>query len=521
MIQGTGSGAGKSAVVAGLCRIFRDMGIKVAPFKSQNMALNSYITLDGGEIGRATAFQAEAAGIEPETDMNPVLLKATGESGCQVILNGRVYDTMKAHEYYAIKKMVWQEITAAYDRLSEKYDLIIIEGAGSPAEINLRNEEVVNMKVARYADAAVILVGDIDRGGVFAQFYGTVELLKDPIDGFSDSDKTDSDYIKAFIINKFRGDMEILRPGLRMIEDKTNIPVIGTLYWQGNIGLDEEDGLSIEEFKKADPSECFEPLKVVVLRLKYIANFTDFAPFMYEKDIEFKYSMREEDIINADLIIIPGSKNTVADLMLLRQSGMEQCIKKTVAKGTPLIGICGGYQMLGQKILDPENVESNFQEIEGMGLLDTITTMDSKKTTCRVTAKVTGPMWFKAVPGGCGCRWNQLKGYEIHMGQTTGDLGLFEIERSSGSLADGSAKGNVWGTYLHGIFDNDGLRTDMLNSLRKQKGLVERSTVNYKAIRESSIDHWAKILGESVDICFMLRQVGMESCMNRFQEELA
>jgi len=238
MIQGTGSGAGKSAIVAGLCRIFRDMGIRVAPFKAQNMALNSFITIEGGEIGRAQAFQAEAAGIEPCNDMNPVLLKATGEAGSQVILNGRVYATMKAGEYYAVKDMVWKEITAAYDRLSGQYDLIVIEGAGSPAEINLLNEDVVNMRVARYADAPVILVGDIEKGGVFASFYGTVGLLKDSFSGLNGrraggDEMSDADYIKGFIVNKFRGDINILRPGLRMIEDRTGRPVIGTLYHQG------------------------------------------------------------------------------------------------------------------------------------------------------------------------------------------------------------------------------------------------------------------------------------------------
>ncbi|MBI5664498.1 MAG: cobyric acid synthase [Nitrospirae bacterium] len=517
MIQGTGSGAGKSAIVAGLCRIFRDMGIKVAPFKSQNMALNSFITKEGGEIGRAQAFQAEAAGLEPCNDMNPVLLKATGEAGCQVILNGKVHATMKAHEYYAIKDKVWQEITTAYDRLSKEYDLIIIEGAGSPAEINLQEEEVVNMRVARYADAPVILVGDIDRGGVFAQFYGTVELLKNPplekgdIGGFCDAD-----YIKAFIVNKFRGDINILRPGLRMIEDKTGKPVIGTLYYQNHMGLDEEDGLSIEKSARFNQAG-HKDLRIVVLRLKYISNFTDFAPFLYEPDVDIRYSLWEEDISSADLIIVPGSKNTVSDLMLLRESGIEDCVKAAVRKGTALIGVCGGYQMIGKKIFDPHNVESSMREVEGMGFLDTVTTFDRTKTTCQVKAVMSSGSGVKSDK-------NILKGYEIHMGNTTGDVGLFSLKRFSKNSApqpptpnplfDGSVKGNVWGTYIHGIFDNDEFRTSVINSLRGRKGLPPRKVeVDYQSKREEAINRWADTLQNSIDICFILRQVGMEYCM--------
>lgn len=511
MIQGTGSGAGKSVIVAGLCRIFRDMGIKVAPFKAQNMALNSFITKEGGEIGRAQAFQAEAAGIEPCNDINPVLLKASSNSGCQVILNGKVHANMRADEYYGIKEKAWASVTAAYDRLSAEYDLIVIEGAGSPAEINLREAEIVNMSIARYADAPVVLVGDIDKGGVFAAFYGTVELLKDSVDGMGKSEQSDADFIKAFIVNKFRGDIEILRPGLEMIEGKTGKPVIGVLDYQGDLGLHEEDAIPIERIIPRYINNHHKPLKIVVLGLRYISNFTDFDPFMYEPDVELKYSLDEADIRSADLIIIPGSKNTVSDLLLLREHGIEDSVKSAVNKGSLLVGICGGYQMLGRKILDPYGVESGSNEIDAMGLLDTVTTFDKTKTTCQVEGKIVNSLELgvKSVK-------NALKGYEIHMGCTTGDIGLFELKRFDNSelISDGSVKGNVWGTYMHGIFDNDDFRTALLNSIRKKKGLpVQETGFNYHIKKEQAIDRWADILKKSVDVRFMLRQVGMEDCM--------
>jgi adenosylcobyric acid synthase len=530
MIQGTGSGAGKSAIVAGLCRIFRDMGIRVAPFKAQNMALNSFITKEGGEIGRAQAFQAEAAGIEPCNDMNPVLLKATGEAVSQVIFNGKVYKTMKAEEYYAIKDRAWDVVTAAYDRLSEMYDLILIEGAGSPAEIKLQKEEIVNMRVARYTNAPVILVGDIDKGGVFASLYGTVELLRDSIipphiyEGNSNTPRqcvTDADYIKGFIINKFRGNIDILRPGLRMIERKTDKLVIGVIPHNGNLGLDEEDGLSIEQLARFKYSEPNHQIKIVVPRLKYISNFTDFAPFVYEPDIEFKYSLWHEDINNADLIIIPGSKNTVSDLLFLRENGLENALKSAVKKGTPMVGICGGYQMLGSKIIDPHSVESNLREVDGIGLLDTVTTLDSTKTTCQVSAElIHSSKLFNMDQSGSSAEMKNLKGYEIHMGNTTGDVGLFKINRfnrvnpsgGANDIPDGSAKGNVWGTYIHGIFDNDEFRRMFLNTLREKKGLpLQKNMINYQTKKQEAIDAWADTLKSKVDICFILRQLGMES----------
>jgi adenosylcobyric acid synthase len=287
------------------------------------------------------------------------------------------------------------------------------------------------------------------------------------------------------------------------------------------MGLDEEDGLSIE---RPERLEHDKPLRIVVLRLKYISNFTDFAPFAYEPDVELIYSLWDEDITSADLIIVPGSKNTVADLMMLRESGIEACIKKAVGRGASLIGVCGGYQMLGNRILDPYAVESSLTEVDGMGLLDTETTLDRTKTTCQVSASIVSQKWFDAVESTSGCRWNHLKGYEIHMGNTTGDVGLFKICRgtSQRALTDGSAKGNVWGTYIHGIFDNDGLRTAIINSLRLRKGFeLREASFSYQARREEAINSWAETLGNSVDICFILREIGMESCLKKISEDLA
>ncbi|MBI5196238.1 MAG: cobyric acid synthase [Nitrospirae bacterium] len=528
MIQGTCSGAGKSVVVAGLCRIFTDMGLNVAPFKAQNMALNSFITKEGGEIGRAQAFQAQAACIEPCNDMNPILLKAANPSGCQVILNGKVHSNMKASEYYSFKAEAWNAVTSAYDRLSKKYDVIVIEGAGSPAEINLQEQEVVNMSVARYANAPVVLVGDIDKGGVFASFYGTVELLKD---GSKSSNCSkigklcDADYIKAFIVNKFRGDMDILRPGLRMIEDKTGKLVIGVLPYVRDINLPEEDGLALYKGSGVR-GQGSGKIRIVVARLNYISNFTDFDPFMYEPDVELNYSLREEDFNNADLIIIPGSKNTVNDLLLLRQTGVEESIKRAAQKSIPVAGICGGYQMLGRKIIDPFGIESGYKEVEGLGLLDIETVLEKTKVTSQVEAELVSSLsLFNVVQNSSNCDFKNIKGYEIHMGVSTGDIGLLRFSRLTPYdshftvVMDGSQKGNVWGTYLHGIFDNDNFRTALLNSLRMKKGLPAKGeAINYSACREDAIKKWADVLRKSVDICFILRLLNLDAkCCKEYQ----
>jgi adenosylcobyric acid synthase len=508
MIQGTGSGAGKSLIVAALCRIFSDEGIRVAPFKAQNMALNSFITVEGGEIGRAQVLQAEAARIEPATDMNPVLLKASGDMGSQVIIHGRAYKHMKAQEYYSFRKEAWEAVQQSYSRLSGRYDLILMEGAGSPAEINLMDVDIVNMSAAKMARAPVLLVGDIDKGGVFAALYGTVKLLA-----------REGRHIKGFIINKFRGDLAILEPGLHMIEQKTGKPVIGVLPYVADLGLPEEDGLAL---KNGSSGRGDGSIKVVVVRLKYISNFTDFDPFLLEPDVHLIYSINHSDIENADVVIVPGSKNTVKDLLFLVETGLDRSIRKAYGKGSQIIAICGGYQMLGKKIYDPGSVESALHQIDGLGILDTETTFDRTKTTCRVEAEIIAASPFfgggaAAITGSCA---RILKGYEIHMGQTTGNVGLFSVRRLTGSAdgqkldeyprTDGSSNRNCWGTYVHGIFDNDGFRRKILNYVREKKNLPPLDvTFSYSAMRDQALDRLAAVVRENVDMAFVRRIAGL------------
>jgi adenosylcobyric acid synthase len=478
--------------------------VNVAPFKGQNMALNSFITKEGGEIGRAQAYQAEAARVEPSVDMNPVLLKATGEAGCQVILNGKVHSNMAAREYYGFKKEAWAAVVSAYERLFSRHDLVIIEGAGSPAEINLSNDEVVNMSVARLAKAPVILVGDIDKGGVFASLFGTIALL----DG-------DADYIKAFIINKFRGDLDILKPGLDMIRDRTDRPVLGVLPYLGDMGLHEEDGIPVERFKRHGQ---FNSIRIAVLALRYISNFTDFDPFLYEPDVELTYTLRESDIENADLVVIPGSKNTVQDLLFLRETGIEASLKRAAAKGIPVVGICGGYQMLGRGISDPFGVESKEKEVEGIGLLDVETVLEQTKVTAQIEAEIVRSSKFQVSSNDE--QNKHLKGYEIHMGKTTGDVGLFKLSRVSSHLEletgnlelilDGSRRENVWGTYIHGIFDNNAFRREVINELRTARGLtVIEEPTDFSLEREKALDRWADVLKNNIDMKYVDELVGI------------
>ncbi|MBF0537541.1 MAG: cobyric acid synthase [Nitrospirae bacterium] len=507
MIQGTGSGVGKSLIVAALCRIFKQMGVKVAPFKAQNMALNSYITTDGGEIGRAQALQAQAAGIEPSIYINPILLKASGESGSQVILLGKVHANMSAQEYYRFRDDAWPYVELALERLSAQYDLIIIEGAGSPAEINLLDVEIVNMAVARHTNAPVLLVGDIDRGGVFASLYGTVALLPQ-----------DAHRIKGFIINKFRGDIDILTSGIDMLSAKTGIPVLGVLPYVGSLRLPEEDGLAINAYRHYTNAHRDRPIKVRVLRLPYISNFTDFDPFLYEPDVELSYTLGAHELLNSDLIIIPGSKNTVSDLLSLRANGLESVLKQAAQRGTPIVGICGGYQMLGSLLRDPHCVESNVKEIDGLGLLDISTTFDRTKTTRRVRADVITVPWLEADAASAAGHFSNLQGYEIHMGESQGHSGLsgglFNVSPLDGThqYVDGSSKGDVWGTYLHGIFDNDAFRRALLNSLRARRHLPPLEvSVNYHQVILDSLDTLAGVVKAHLDMEAIYRLAGINA----------
>jgi len=497
MIQGTGSGAGKSLIAAALCRIFSDEGLRVAPFKAQNMALNSYITRDGGEIGRAQALQAEAARVVASTDMNPILLKPTGETGSQVIIQGKAVRHMKAQEYYAYKKEAWKSVGESFRRLSQNHDLIVMEGAGSPAEINLLSVDIVNMAAAKMAKAQVLLVGDIDKGGVFASLYGTVKLLG-----------RDARHIKGFIINKFRGDIEILNPGLDMIFGKTGKPVIGVLPYAVDLGLPEEDGLALTEKRMTGRQGA---IRVVVVRLKYISNFNDFDPLSHEPDVELIYSRNAADIENADLLILPGTKNTVKDLLYLRESGIDQSILRAHAKGIEVVGLCGGYQMLGSRIYDPLGVESGHREVDGLGLLNIETTFEAEKMTCQVEAEMSEDCWNgfgEFAPG------QRLHGYEIHMGRSIGEIGLFNVKRLSrpedSRGLDGSRNSNSWGTYLHGIFENNAFRRSILDQIRKKKGLDPLgASVDYGRDQDRAIDRLADLVRTNVDMLFIKRILGL------------
>lgn len=490
MIQGTMSNVGKSILVGGLCRVLRQDGYKVAPFKSQNMALNSFITTEGLEMGRAQVMQAEAAMTEPDVRMNPILLKPTNDTGSQVIVNGVPRGVMSAREYFQKRASYIPEILQAYQSLEEDYDAILIEGAGSPAEINLKKDDIVNMGMADLVDAPVLLAGDIDRGGVFAQIYGTIALLEE----------NERKRIKGTIINKFRGDVSILQPGLAMLEERTQIPVLGVVPWF-QLDIDEEDSLT-ERFQRKDHAGLVD---VAVIRLPRISNFTDFAPLEAMEELNVRYVRTPGEFGEPDAVLIPGSKNTIQDLLWMRQGGLEAKIQRFAAKGGLVFGICGGYQMLGEEIKDPTGAEQKGS-IRGMGLLPIRTVFKERKRTTRVRGRFT--QIEGRLSGLCG---TEIEGYEIHMGETDlldGAKPLLERADAteSGNLgamqADGAQKGQVYGCYIHGIFDAPECARRFAEVLLKQKGYdTEHLTVkDWKTYKEEQYDLLAEIVRQSLDM---------------------
>ena len=481
MIQGTMSNAGKSLLCAGLCRIFRQDGYQVAPFKSQNMALNSFITADGGEMGRAQVVQAEAAGIAPDVRMNPILLKPTTDVGSQVIVNGVVQGNMRAMEYYRRKREFVPAVLEAYDSLAAENDIIVIEGAGSPAEINLKQEDIVNMGLAKLVDAPVLLVGDIDRGGVFAQLYGTVALLE----------PEERARIKGTIVNKFRGDKKILEPGLVTLEHLCGVPVAGVIPYV-YVDIDDEDSLSTRFTRNTGRKD----IDLAVIRLPRISNFTDFAPFERFENVSVRYVEKVSDLHDPDMIMLPGTKSTIADLKWLRESGLEAAILKAASAGTPIFGICGGYQMLGRSVSDPEQVEAaGISEISGMRLLD----MDTLFLGEKVQTQTEGI--FENIPGLLACL-NGLayQGYEIHMGRS--------IERRSAV----TCMGNVYGSYIHGIFDAPGVAEAILGTLCRKKGLdpARLGSFDPKAYKEAQYDKLADAVRSGLDMELVYRVLNRE-----------
>ncbi|MBQ8090672.1 MAG: cobyric acid synthase, partial [Pyramidobacter sp.] len=402
MIQGTMSGAGKSLLCTGLCRIFHQEGLRVAPFKSQNMALQSFITDEGLEIGRAQAVQAEAAGIEPSYAMNPILLKPTSDKGSQVIVNGEVYGDYSATEYYRMKHKLWPAVREAFASLSQQYDLIVVEGAGSPAEINLKADDFVNMGLAKRLDIPVLLAGDIDRGGVFAQLYGTLALL----------DADERPLVRGTIVNKFRGDLKILQPGLKMLEDLTGVPVAGVVPYT-KLDIDDEDSLSDRLTRKGAPAQ----LDVAVIRLPRLSNFSDFTALAAVEGVGVRYVEKPSELGSPDLLIIPGTKNTIGDMKWLRENGLEAAVKKLASRGTVIVGICGGYQILGREIVDEEGVEGGGT-IAGMGLLPVVTRFVPEKRRTRTAARALETEGVLGDLAGA-----SLEGYEIHSGVSVRDEG--------------------------------------------------------------------------------------------------
>ena len=497
MIQGTMSNAGKSLLAGGLCRIFAQDGYRVAPFKAQNMALNSFITADGLEMGRAQVMQAEAAGIAPDVRMNPILLKPTNDTGSQIIVNGEVTGNMDAREYFARKRDLLPVVRDAYESLCAEYDIIVIEGAGSPAEINLKDDDVfVNMGMAKIAKAPVLLVGDIDRGGVFAQLIGTVDLL----------DPDERAYVKGLVVNKFRGDKTILEPGIRMLEERAGIPVVGVAPYL-HVDIDDEDSLT-ERFAARREGGL---LDIAVVRLARISNFTDLAALERIPGVSLRYVTRANELGEPDMIVLPGTKNTMGDLRALRENGMEAAVKKSAARGCVVFGICGGFQMLGESLSDPSCVEEGG-EMAGMGLLPVRTVFEGDKVRTLVEGEALSSGGALSELSG-----TPVGGYEIHMGRTElreearPFLKLTEA-RSGATKEDGAQAGNVYGTYLHGVFDSDRFTDGLVRALAAKKGVDwQGGPVDTEHYKEEQYNKLAAGLREHLDMeqIYRILEAGM------------
>jgi len=510
MVQGTGSDVGKSILVCALCRIFQQGGMRVTPFKAQNMSNNSYVTVGGGEMGRAQVAQAEAAGLHPAVEMNPILLKPTGNNGSQIITMGKPIGHMTANEYYENKDKMLDIAKDAYSALSEQYDIIVIEGAGSPAEVNIKDDDIVNMKIAEIADAPVILVTDIERGGSFAWIVGTLELLN--------SDERER--VCGIIINKFRGDMGILEPGIEMLEKRIGKPVLGVLPYFTDINIDNEDSVCLDNSDRKLNNKNYKPsesqIDIVVIRLPRISNFTDFDILKREKDVCVRFVDNAQSIGNPDLVIIPGSKNTIGDLKFITENGIADSIKNLAKNGTMVIGICGGYQMLGKEIRDSENAESMVTQIGGLGLIDAKTIFMQKKNTYQIKARLHSNQSNRSDQNNFNTR-SDISGYEIHMGETelhNGTLPFLKIiERSDKEVCmdDGaiSDDGNVIGTYVHGIFDIDEFRLELINCLRRKKGLSPIQLEDLSKVdKERQYDKLADLFKKHINMDLINELVG-------------
>lgn len=482
MVLGTSSSVGKSLLVTALCRIFARRGLRVAPFKAQNMSNNAAVCSDGAEIGRAQALQAAAARIAPTADMNPILLKPEADSRAHVIVAGRHWRTLAAREYYECKHELWPTVTAALDRLRAHFDLVLIEGAGSPAELNLRDGDIVNMAVARYAGSPVLLAGDVDRGGIFAQLLGTLWLL----------DADERHLVRGLVVNKFRGDPALFSDGVRILEERAAVPVLGVIPYLHDLVLPEEDSMALPCAERAPRQGA---LDIVVIRLPHIANFEDFDPLRQEPGVDVRYATNRGSLGRPKAIILPGSKNTLADLAWLRARGLDQDIVRLAEKGTAVVGICGGYQMLGGSIRDSYHLESSAGAAEGLGLLPIETVFEPTKATYQARGRISSAAggWLATLVG------DEIEGYEIHLGRTRGGRPWLTIDNRNGAAVcepDGAASpdGRIWGCYLHGIFANTTFRHAWLASL----GLAVHAET--ASSLEASLDHLADAFAAALDI---------------------